>query len=326
MKEAKGPFIEQGIEILPLEIKHKEWDILGYKINNFAYITDCSFISDDTLEKINGVDLLVIDALRYFKHDAHLSVDEAVVISNKVGAKRTILTHMGSDLKYGELIDYLPKGIEPDEVLLENAISLGLIMHELRSNLTKNKKAKIGLFVLDGVGGLPFPKLTELEAAKTPTLDKLAKKSETGAHIPILSGLTPGSGSAHLSLFGYDPLKYNIGRGILEGLGLDISVNEKDLLIRGNFSTVIEKNSKLIITDRRAGRISTAHNKRIVKLLQSKITKIDGIQVEFTSGLEHRFVCKLKFNHKLRLVFYTIFNIYNCSSSFEPTEPKQRVT
>jgi 2,3-bisphosphoglycerate-independent phosphoglycerate mutase len=173
-------------------------------------------------------------------------------------------------------------------------------MHELRSNLTKNKKAKIGLFVLDGVGGLPFPKLTELEAAKTPTLDKLAKKSETGAHIPILSGLTPGSGSAHLSLFGYDPLKYNIGRGILEGLGLDISVNEKDLLIRGNFSTVIEKNSKLIITDRRAGRISTAHNKRIVKLLQSKITKIDGIQVEFTSGLEHRFVCKLKFNHKLR--------------------------
>ena len=173
-------------------------------------------------------------------------------------------------------------------------------MHELRSNLTKNKKAKIGLFVLDGVGGLPFPKLTELEAAKTPTLDKLAKKSETGVHIPILSGLTPGSGSAHLSLFGYDPLKYNIGRGILEGLGLDISVNEKDLLIRGNFSTVIEKNSKLIITDRRAGRISTAHNKRIVKLLQSKITKIDGIQVEFTSGLEHRFVCKLKFNHKLR--------------------------
>lgn len=113
LKEAKGLFVEQGIEILPLQIKHKEWDILGYKINNFAYITDCSFISDDTLEKINGVDLLVIDALRYFKHDAHLSVDEAVVISNKVGAKRTILTHMGSDLKYGELIDYLPKGIEP---------------------------------------------------------------------------------------------------------------------------------------------------------------------------------------------------------------------
>ena len=107
-------------------------------------------------------------------------------------------------------------------------------------NLTKNKKSKIILFVLDGVGGIPYPKLTELEAAKTPYLDKLVKKSETVAHIPILSGLTPGSGAAHLSLFGYDPLSYDIGRGVLEALGLDVALTDKDLLIRGNFSTIKE--------------------------------------------------------------------------------------
>jgi phosphoribosyl 1,2-cyclic phosphate phosphodiesterase len=107
------PFIEQGIEIEPLPIKHKDWDILGYRINNFAYITDCSFISDETLSKVQNLDLLIIDALRYSKHDAHLSVDEAVITAQKISPKRTILTHMGSDLKFDELVEYLPKGIEP---------------------------------------------------------------------------------------------------------------------------------------------------------------------------------------------------------------------
>ena len=172
-------------------------------------------------------------------------------------------------------------------------------MHELRSSLTKNKKSKIILFVLDGVGGIPYPKLTELEAAKTPYLDKLVKKSETGAHIPILSGLTPGSGAAHLSLFGYDPLSYDIGRGVLEALGLDVAVTDNDLLIRGNFSTIKEDGAKIIVTDRRAGRITTETNQRIIKILQSKIKKVDGVGVEFVSGLEHRFVCKLKFKKKL---------------------------
>ena len=93
--------------------RHKDWDILGYRINNFAYITDCSFIPDDTLSKIQGLDLLIIDALRYSKHDAHLSVDEAIIMAQQVGSKRTILTHMGSELKFNELVEYLPKGIEP---------------------------------------------------------------------------------------------------------------------------------------------------------------------------------------------------------------------
>ena len=113
LREVSASFVEQGVEIIPLPIKHKDWDILGYRINNFAYITDCSFASDETLAKIENLDLLIIDALRYSKHDAHLSVDEAILIAKKVGSKRTILTHMGSDLKYTELLRYLPKGIEP---------------------------------------------------------------------------------------------------------------------------------------------------------------------------------------------------------------------
>ena len=172
-------------------------------------------------------------------------------------------------------------------------------MHQLRSSLVKNKKSKILLLVLDGVGGLPFPKLTELEAAKTPTLDKFVKKSETGAHTPIISGITPGSGSAHLALFGYDPLSYDIGRGVLEALGLDVHIGEKDLLIRGNFASVKRIGSKDIVTDRRAGRISTKINNRLVDLLNSKIKKIDQVGVKFVSGLDHRFVCKLSFKKKL---------------------------
>ena len=113
LKVVDSPFIQQGIQIVPLPIKHKNWDILGYKINNFAYLTDCSFIPDQTLNKIQNLDLLIIDSLRYSKHDAHLSVDEAILIAEKVNSKRTILTHMGSDLKYKELLEYLPKGIEP---------------------------------------------------------------------------------------------------------------------------------------------------------------------------------------------------------------------
>ncbi len=113
LKIINDVFIEQGIEIIPLHIQHKDWDIFGYRIDDFAYITDCSYIPDETLEKIQNLDLLVIDSLRYSKHDAHLSVDEAIDLSKKVNAKRTVLTHMGSDLKYDDLESYLPKGVEP---------------------------------------------------------------------------------------------------------------------------------------------------------------------------------------------------------------------
>tara|TARA_Y100001936_G_C16094023_1_gene689821 strand:- start:14064 stop:15287 length:1224 start_codon:yes stop_codon:yes gene_type:complete len=172
-------------------------------------------------------------------------------------------------------------------------------MHELRRKLVNKTKKKILMVVLDGVGGLPNPVKTELEAAKTPNLNKLAKKSETGVHIPILHGLTPGSGSAHLALFGYDPLAFDIGRGVLEAIGLDMKVTDKDIAIRGNFATVKKINNKIVVTDRRAGRINTSTNKRIINKLKKEIKKIDNVYVDFKSGLEHRFVCKLSFKKKL---------------------------
>ena len=172
-------------------------------------------------------------------------------------------------------------------------------MHLLRSSLKNSNKSKNILIVLDGVGGIPNKYKTELEFAKTPNLNKLIKKSETGCHIPIKEGITPGSGSAHLALFGYDPLNFNIGRGVLEALGLDIHIGPKDLAIRGNFASVKYKNKKLIVTDRRAGRIKTDENNRIVKRLSQNIKTIGKYKIFFKSGLEHRFVCKISSPNKI---------------------------
>ena len=168
-------------------------------------------------------------------------------------------------------------------------------MHQLRSKLFNKNKAKSLLVVLDGVGGIPRNNKTELQVAKTKNLNKLVKLSETGCHIPIKPGLTPGSGSAHLALFGYDPMDFDIGRGVLEALGLDIKITKKDIAIRGNFATIQKNGARKIITDRRAGRISTVENNRIVTKLSKKIKSIDSVKISFKSGLDHRFVCKLSF-------------------------------
>ena len=113
MIEINDNFIEQGIEVKPLKIKHRDWDILGYRINNFAYITDCSMIPDETLNTLYNLDLLILDSLRYTSHEAHLSVDQAIEISAKLKPKKTVLTHMSSELKYEDLLSYLPKNIAP---------------------------------------------------------------------------------------------------------------------------------------------------------------------------------------------------------------------
>ncbi len=161
-------------------------------------------------------------------------------------------------------------------------------MQEVIKKLLQKNDTKIVFCVLDGIGGLPQNGKTELETANTPNLDALAQSGACGQHLPVAYGITPGSGAAHLGLFGYDPLKYEIGRGVLEALGLGLHLTPNDLAIRGNFATVKYEGDTPIITDRRAGRIPTEENIRIVSKITEQIKDIGGVRVNMTSGMEHR--------------------------------------
>ncbi len=161
-------------------------------------------------------------------------------------------------------------------------------MQDVIRKILQPNDSKIVLCVLDGLGGLPRNGKTELEAASTPNLDELAKRGACGQHLPVAIGITPGSGAAHLGLFGYDPLKYEIGRGVLEALGLGIELTPNDLAIRGNFASVRYEGDTPYVTDRRAGRIPTQENIRIVSRIAEKVKEIDGVKVSITSGMEHR--------------------------------------
>lgn len=180
-------------------------------------------------------------------------------------------------------------------------------MEGLKKLLKKDSKSKIILLVLDGVGDLPVKEgKTPLELAKTPNLDNLACRSATGLHIPVDYGITPGSGPGHLGIFGYDPLKVEIGRGILEAVGVGLEVRETDVAIRGNFATVRYIDEKPVVIDRRAGRIPTEENKRLIKYLSENIKKIDEAEVILCSGKEHRFSLILRFPYRLTPFFEKI--------------------
>jgi len=154
--------------------------------------------------------------------------------------------------------------------------------------------SKIALVVLDGLGGLPHPETqrTELETAQTPNLDSLAGKSICGLSDPVSSGIIPGSGPAHLSLFGYDPFKFTIGRGVLEAVGIDFELEEGDVAARGNFCTI---DNDGLVTDRRAGRISTEKCAELCQQL-NKI-KIEGVQLFVLPVNGHRFVVVFRGNN-----------------------------
>jgi 2,3-bisphosphoglycerate-independent phosphoglycerate mutase len=127
--------------------------------------------------------------------------------------------------------------------------------------------SKIVLLVLDGLGGLPMDPFgrTELEAANAPNFDALAARSDLGLHRPVAAGVSPGSGPGHLGLFGYNPLKYKVGRGVLSALGVGFELEESDLAARINFATKDEAGK---ISDRRAGRIPTEEASKLVDLLK----------------------------------------------------------
>jgi 2,3-bisphosphoglycerate-independent phosphoglycerate mutase len=163
--------------------------------------------------------------------------------------------------------------------------------HQLLRELHDDNASKIVLLVADGLGGLPLEPggKTELETARTPNLDACARDGVCGLSLPVLPGITPGSGPGHLGLFGYDPLEYRIGRGILEALGINFEVGPLDVAIRGNFCTV---DADGLITDRRAGRPTT---ERCLAMCQKLRTiKLPGAEVFVEAVREHRFVLVLR--------------------------------
>jgi len=157
--------------------------------------------------------------------------------------------------------------------------------------ISQSNKSKVILLVVDGLGGLPNPStgMSELETAYTPNLDQLATESACGLTTPVIPGITPGSGPGHLALFGYDPVKYYIGRGVLEALGIGIKLGKDDIAARGNFCTLDDEGN---IIDRRAGRIPTEQSTILCQKLNS--IDIDGFELSVEPVRDHRFVLILR--------------------------------
>ncbi|MFC2067173.1 2,3-bisphosphoglycerate-independent phosphoglycerate mutase [Chloroflexota bacterium] len=177
---------------------------------------------------------------------------------------------------------------------------------ELIKEIAISSPAKIVLLVIDGLGGLPDPETgkTELETANTPNLDELAIKGICGLTDPVAPGITPGSAPGHLALFGYDPVNCNVGRGVLEAIGIGFDLQPGDVASRGNFCTVDKAG---LITDRRAGRVSTEKCIELCRLLDG--TVIDNVKVLVYPVKEHRFVA--------------VFRGDNLSAEVSESDPQQ---
>ncbi|MCL0095955.1 2,3-bisphosphoglycerate-independent phosphoglycerate mutase [Dehalococcoidia bacterium] len=175
---------------------------------------------------------------------------------------------------------------------------------EILKEISVKTPTKIVLLVLDGLGGLPLQDKTELETARTPNLDRLAAEGICGLSDPVSPGITPGSGLAHLSLFGYDPLRFPVGRGVLEALGIDFDLQQGDVAARGNFCTIDENG---VVTDRRAGRIATERNIELCRMLN----QIEIADIEL-------FVLPVK-EHRLAVVFRG----RGLSGEVQDTDPQQ---
>ena len=163
-------------------------------------------------------------------------------------------------------------------------------LDDVYKSLLVSNDSKLALIVLDGLGDIATEETgfrTPLEAARTPNLDALARHAAQGRMIPVAPGITPGSGPGHLGLFGYDPLEWEVGRGVIEALGLGIDLKAGDVAARANFCSL---DARGIVTDRRAGRIDTKICEAQVALLAKKIKKIGDTEVIIKAGKGHRFV------------------------------------
>jgi 2,3-bisphosphoglycerate-independent phosphoglycerate mutase len=166
-----------------------------------------------------------------------------------------------------------------------------MIEFEHMKKISRTSPSKIVFLIIDGVGGLPHPETgkTELESARKPNLSRIARDSLCGLIDPISPGITPGSAPGHLAIFGYDPIKYSIGRGVVEALGIDLELKPEDITARGNFCTVDDRG---IIIDRRAGRVSTDKSTELCRSLND--IAIDGAEISVLPVKEHRFVLILR--------------------------------
>ena len=158
-------------------------------------------------------------------------------------------------------------------------------------DVCRSTDSKIVLLVVDGLGGAPHPDTgkSELETAALPNLDALARRSAAGLTTPVMSGITPGSGPGHMALFGYDPVKYLMGRGVLEALGIDVELGPGDLAARGNLCTVDADGN---ILDRRAGRIPTAESAPLVEMLDE--IEVPGVETDVYPVQDYRFVLVMR--------------------------------
>ena len=158
---------------------------------------------------------------------------------------------------------------------------------QLASRLAQDSDSRVVLLVLDGVGDIRTSEQpqTALEKAETPNLDALAKRSALGRLVPVATGVTPGSGPGHLALFGYDPTtaEADIGRGVLEALGLGLEIQPRDIVARGNFAT---KDASGLLTDRRAGRIATDECIRLCSAIQAAVDDYDEVDIRVEPGEE----------------------------------------
>lgn len=164
--------------------------------------------------------------------------------------------------------------------------------HDLIRQLLEPNQTKIVLLVADGLGGLPMEPggKTELETARTANLDRLAAEGTVGLSTPVYPGIAPGSGPGHLGLFGYDPLEYQIGRGVLEALGIGVEVGPNDVAIRGNFCTIDDQGR---VTDRRAGRIPTETCVKLVEKLRAGV-RIAGVETLIEPVQDYRLVVRFR--------------------------------
>ena len=166
-------------------------------------------------------------------------------------------------------------------------------MHrDIIAELTKKTDSKILLLVMDGLGDIPAEgRDTPLAEANTPNMDKLAAEGALGLCDPVSPGLTPGSGPGHLSLFGYDPIENNVGRGLLSAFGLDFELQSGDLAARGNFCTIDDNGN---VSDRRAGRIPDEFNRKSCNKILDNIKLPDGIELFLRTESQHRVLFVLR--------------------------------